>query len=165
MKKVAVLIAVLMIAAAVLTAGSGQAKAAIIGKKVLYSAKGVVLKGYLAYDNRSRKKRPGILVVHEWWGLNAYAKKRARMLAGLGYTALAVDMYGNGKVTMHPADAGRFSGEIMKVTVYPGALHSFTNPDSTRLGKKFKLPMAYDKDADSRSWQDMRTFFAAVFKK
>ena len=59
-------------------------------------------------------KRPGILVVHEWWGNNDYSRKRANMLASLGYVAFAVDMYGNGKVVDTPADAGKLSGEAMK---------------------------------------------------
>jgi dienelactone hydrolase len=73
-----------------------------------------MMKGYLAYDENMKGKRPGVLVVHEWWDLNDYARKRARMLAELGYTALALDMYGEGKVAQHPADAGRFSSELMK---------------------------------------------------
>ena len=56
----------------------------------------------------------GILVVHEWWGHNDYARKRARMLAKQGFTALAVDMYGAGKQVDHPSDAGKFSGELAK---------------------------------------------------
>ena len=59
------------------------------------------MKGYLTYDENITGKRPAVLVVHEWWGLNDYARERARMLAELGYTALAVDMYGDGKVAMH----------------------------------------------------------------
>ncbi|MDX1804667.1 MAG: dienelactone hydrolase family protein [Alcanivorax sp.] len=51
---------------------------------------------------------PGVIVVHEWWGLNEYARNRARMLAKAGYVALAVDMYGNGKVATHPKDAKSF---------------------------------------------------------
>ena len=78
-------------------AGSAAAKPMVEGKDVQYSADGVVLKGYLAYDKNVKGKRPGVLVVHEWWGLNDYARKRANMLAELGYTALAVDMYGDGK--------------------------------------------------------------------
>jgi dienelactone hydrolase len=54
------------------------------------------------------------LVVHEWWGHNDYARKRANMLAELGYVALAVDMYGDGKQALHPADAGKFAGEVSK---------------------------------------------------
>jgi dienelactone hydrolase len=192
------------------------------------------------------------------------------MLAALGYTALAVDMYGDGKQAMHPDEAGKFSGDIFKnfdvgkarflaaedylkqqptvdpgriaaigycfgggvvlnmarqgadlagvasfhgnlkavkpagpgmvkakirvytggadklvppeavdafkkemadakadyrITVYPGALHSFTSPDATKLGKKFNLPMAYDAQADKESWQDMKEFFSTLFKK
>jgi dienelactone hydrolase len=72
----------------------------------------MTFKGYLAYDDAITEKRPGVLVVHEWWGLNDYARKRAEMLAAEGYTALAVDMYGNGKQAAHPEDAARFSGEV-----------------------------------------------------
>jgi dienelactone hydrolase len=72
------------------------------------------MKGYLAFDENIKGTRPGVLVVHEWWGLNDYARKRARMLAGLGYTALALDMYGNGEVVVRPTDAQKFSSELMK---------------------------------------------------
>ncbi|MBI5664771.1 MAG: dienelactone hydrolase family protein [Nitrospirae bacterium] len=84
----------------------------IKGGPVEYTSGNVALKGYLAYDNSIKGKRPGILVVHEWWGHNDYARKRAMMLAGLGYTALAVDMYGDGKQAEHPDDAGKFAKEI-----------------------------------------------------
>jgi dienelactone hydrolase len=243
----------------------------IKGKPVTYKAGKVNLKGYLAYDESIKGKRPGVLVVHEWWGQNEYARKRARMLAEMGYTALAVDMYGDGKQAMHPDEAGAFSSEVMKhfneagkdrfeaaevflkrqptvdpariaaigycfgggvvlnmarqgadlkavasfhgglVAVkpaeagmvkaklrvyngaddkftpqqaidafkkemtdakvdfqfinYPGAVHSFTNPDATELGKKFNLPLAYNEKADKESWADMTKFFAEVFKK
>jgi dienelactone hydrolase len=268
MKRSVLILTSLFFAVAVTALSSAEAK--IVGKKVEYSAQGTVLKGYLAYDDKISGKRPGVLVVHEWWGLNEYARKRARMLAALGYTALAVDMYGDGKQAMHPDDAGRFSGEIFKnfdvgkarflaaedylkqqptvdpgriaaigycfgggvvlnmarqgadlagvasfhgnlkavkpaapgmvkakirvytggadklvppdavdafkkemadakadyrVTVYPGALHSFTSSDATKLGKKFNLPMAYDAKADKESWQDMKEFFSTIFKK
>ncbi len=72
------------------------------------SSDGTSLVGYYAYDDAIEGPRPGILVVHEWWGLNDYAKRRARDLAGLGYSALAIDMYGEGKNTRHPADAKAF---------------------------------------------------------
>jgi len=242
----------------------------IEGKQVEYTAGGVTMKGYLAYDANIKGKRPGVLVVHEWWGHNAYARKRARMLAELGYTALAVDMYGDGKQAMHPNDAGKFAGEVMKnfdtgkarflaaedflkkqpfvdptriaaigycfgggvvlnmarqgadlkgvasfhgslaavkpaqtgmVTAklrvyngaddkfttpeaieafkkemtdakadfqfinYPGAVHSFTNPEATKLGKKFNLPMVYNADADKKSWEDMKRFFTDIFRQ
>lgn len=90
------------------------AQAAVVGKPVEYRQGETLMRGYLAYDDAVKGKRPGILVVHEWWGLNDYAKRRAEMLAGLGYTALAVDMYGDGKTASHPDDAGKFAGEVRK---------------------------------------------------
>lgn len=90
------------------------AQAAVQGKEVSYNANGTTLKGYIAYDDAVKGKRPGILVVHEWWGHNEYARKRARMLAEQGYTALAVDMYGDGKQAHHPDDAGKFASEVSK---------------------------------------------------
>jgi dienelactone hydrolase len=95
-------------------AGGTWAAPRIKGATVKYSAQGQVMKGYLAYDENIIGPRPGVLVVHEWWGLNDYARKRARMLAELGYTALALDMYGNDKVAAHPADAQKFSSELMQ---------------------------------------------------
>ncbi|MFZ5502087.1 MAG: dienelactone hydrolase family protein [Pseudomonadota bacterium] len=91
--------------------------AAVQGKEVSYNANGTTLKGYVAYDDAVQGKRPGVLVVHEWWGHNEYARKRARMLAEQGYTALAVDMYGDGKQAHHPDDAGKFASEVAKDTV------------------------------------------------
>ncbi len=247
---------------------SGYAK--VVGKNVEYTAQGVVLKGYLAYNSGVKGKGPGILVVHEWWGLNDYTRRRARMLAELGYTALALDMYGEGKQAKHPDDAGKFASETMKnfdvakarftaaedflkrqptvdpnqvaaigycfgggvvlnmarqgadlkgvvsfhgslaavkpaepgaikakilvlqggddkmttpeqveafkeemkkagadyqFVVYPGAMHSFTNPDATALGKKFNIPIAYNADADKKSWDEMKKFLDMIFKK
>lgn len=84
----------------------------IKGEPVEYTSGNVVLNGYLAYDPSVKGKRPGVLVVHEWWGHNEYARKRAEMLARLGYTALAVDMYGEGKQAGHPDEAGKFAKEI-----------------------------------------------------
>ena len=250
--------------------GVATAEPKIVGKAVEYSSQGVVMKGYLAYDENTKGKRPGVVVVHEWWGLNDYARKRARMLAELGYTGLAVDMYGEGKEAMHPDDAGKFSSELMKnfdvakirfmaamdflkqqATVdsthiaaigycfgggvvlnmarqgidlkgvasfhgslnavkpaqvgnvkakilvlhggddkfipteqieafkqemksagvdfqffsYPGALHSFTNPEADALGKKFNMTIAYNADADLKSWDELKKFLSAIFKK
>jgi len=68
--------------------------------------------GYMAYDDSIKGKRPGILVAHEWWGHDAYARKRAEMLAGLGYTAFALDMYGTGKHAEHPKDAKAMMTEM-----------------------------------------------------
>ncbi len=268
MKRAYVVVLVVAMVCAVSNAVIAAPKVA--GKPVEYSAAGVTLKGYLAYDENDKGKRPGVLVVHEWWGHNEYARKRAMMLAELGYTALAVDMYGDGKTATHPDDAGKFSSETMKnfpaakerfqaaidflkkqpsvdpgkiaaigycfgggvvlnmarqgvdlrgvasfhgslaavqpaqpggvkakVRVYngaddkfvpgeaiaafkkemddakvdyrfislPGAVHSFTNPDATELGKKFNLPLAYNEKADKDSWEDMTKFFKELFSK
>lgn len=85
---------------------------ALATEQVTYTVDGKTMKGYLAYDANSKKQRPGVLVVHEWWGLNDYVRKRADMLAGLGYTALAVDMYGDGKTADHPKQAGAFATAV-----------------------------------------------------
>jgi dienelactone hydrolase len=90
--------------------------AAVQGKEVTYSDNGTNLRGYIAYDDAIKGKRPGILVVHEWWGHDEYARQRARMLAERGYTALAVDMYGDGKQAHHPDDAAKFASELAKNT-------------------------------------------------
>jgi dienelactone hydrolase len=244
------------------------AMAEVKGKEISYTAKGVTMKGYIAYDDAVKGRRPGVLVVHEWWGLNDYARRRARMLAELGYTALAVDMYGNGKQATHPDDAGKFAAEVSKnldlerarfqaalrvlkkqrtvdpdriaavgycfgggvvlamaregppllgvasfhgslgtdapaqpgkvkakiivftgaddpmappalvdkfkaemdkagadykVVSFPGAKHSFTNPDADEYGKKFNLPLAYNAAADKESWDQLKNFLAGIF--
>ena len=244
------------------------APAAVKEQEVNYSADDTELKGYLAFDDSVEGKRPGILVVHEWWGLNDYARKRASMLAELGYTALAVDMYGEGKTAAHPEEAGSFAGELRKnlplakkrflaaleqlkrhpsvdadkiaaigycfgggvvlemaragidldgvvsfhgnlttdnparpggvearilvlngsedrfITAeqierfkeemaiagidyrfinYPGARHSFTNPQADETGRKFNMPIAYDPEADGKSWKAMQEFFDSIF--
>ena len=101
-----------MIAAVVLGMVIAPLQAAVVGKEVSYQAGDTVMKGYLAYDDAVTGKRPGILVVHEWWGHNTYARKRAEMLAELGYTAMAVDMYGDGKTADHPDNAGKFATAV-----------------------------------------------------
>jgi len=93
---------------------AASAGAAIQGQEIRYNSDGVTLVGYLAWDDAISGKRPGVLVVHEWWGHNDYARKRARMLAEMGYVALALDMYGDGKTADHPKDAGKFSSAVMK---------------------------------------------------
>jgi dienelactone hydrolase len=82
--------------------------AEIKSETINYEVSGQPYQGSLYYDDSIKGKRHGVLVVHEWWGLNAYAKKRAEMLAKLGYTAFALDMYGAGKVANHPEDAKKF---------------------------------------------------------
>ncbi len=259
----------LFLSLALLCLPTSAALATVQGKEVSYSADGTTLKGWIAYDDAVKGKRPAVLVVHEWWGHNAYARKRANMLAELGYVALAVDMYGDGKQALHPDDAGKFAGEVAKnkpmakarfeaamkllreqrnvdsgklaaigycfggsvvlnmaregedlkgvasfhgglgtdspaqaghvkaqvrsftgaddkmisaaqvdgfkqemekagvsykAVVYPGAMHSFTNPDADEYGKKFNLPLAYNAAADKDSWAQLQVFLAEVLK-
>jgi dienelactone hydrolase len=268
MKRITVIIFV--VAGLLTIAGAAIAAQKIEGRNVAYTAGGITMKGYLAYDAKAQGKRPGVLVVHEWWGQNAYVRERARMLARLGYTALALDMYGEGRIADHPDDAGKFASEMMKnfpvaqerflaalaflkkqptvdpdriaaigycfgggvvlnmarqgvnlkgvasfhgslavvkpdrptpikaaVRVYngaddtftkpeqiealkqemtaqkvnfkfvnyPGAVHSFTNPEATEIGRKFKMPVAFNAEADKASWADMQQFLKEIFAR
>lgn len=85
----------------------------IYGEEIAYESGDVSLHGYLAYDANQEGERPGVLVIHEWWGHNDYVRQRAHMLAEMGYTALAVDMYGDGKQATHPEDAQKFMMEVL----------------------------------------------------
>ncbi|MEJ2620942.1 MAG: dienelactone hydrolase family protein [Candidatus Thiodiazotropha sp.] len=253
-----------------LYAFSLTAGAAVVGEPVEYRSAGTLMKGYLAYDDAVQEKRPGILVVHEWWGHNAYARQRAEQLASMGYTALAVDMYGDGKQASHPKDAGKFAAEVkqnmavatqrfkaamsllqkhksvatedvsaigycfgggivlemarrgldldlvgsfhgslpptkpaekgvVKAEVmvfngaddpfvkqdhidafmaemahanvkyrfinYPGAKHSFTNPDADKFGKQFELPLVYNQQADQQSWATLIERLNSIYRR
>ncbi len=238
-------------------------------ENVSYMADGVALKGFVVYDANISGKRPAVLVVPEWWGLNDYARSRARQLAALGYVAMAVDMYGDGKIAANPQQAQElaspfyaspqlaktrleaalhkvkeykqtdaanvaaigycFGGSVvlnsaklgadLKAVVsfhgglkgvpadknllkaqilvchgaadkfvpqqdvdafkhamdsigagytfkaYADATHAFTNPDATRIGKQFSMPIEYNAAADKASWSDMQKFLAGIFKK
>jgi dienelactone hydrolase len=100
-----------MLAIAGLSLLASNVMAAVKSEAVQYESNGAKLTGYLYYDDAKTEKRPGVMVVHEWWGLNDYAKKRAEMLAELGYVAFAADMYGDGKVTDKPAQAKEWMTE------------------------------------------------------
>jgi len=244
-----------------------QSEPSIVRRDVLYTAGGTPMKGYLTYDENKKGKRPGVIVVHEWWGNNDYSKRRADMLAELGYIALAVDMFGEGKLADNPKDAQRmatsvyqnpdtatarfaagiallkeqeqtdsskiaaigycFGGGVVlhmalagadldgagsfhgslpekvdnpgnvqakllvctgdadpfvpkeqadkfrkamddagidyKFISYPGAKHAFTNPEADSTGKKFNMPIAYNKQADEQSWAELQKFLGEVF--
>lgn len=86
---------------------TGAAK--VVTEAVPYRDDDVALEGYLAYDDAQAGPRPAVLVVHEWWGLNEFAKEQARRLAELGYVAFAVDMYGKGSVTEDAQQAGQWA--------------------------------------------------------
>ena len=240
---------------------------AVKGEEVTYATDSTNLRGYISYDRNAKEKRPGVLIVHEWWGHNNYVRQRADMLAELGYTAMAVDMYGDGKQADHPDDAGKFAMSVMtnlpeatarfdaaldllkthatvdsekiaaigycfggsvvltmankgadldavaafhsgvqlpimpneklkakvlvcngaddpfissdsvvafktaldtinadyKYFAYPGVKHSFTSKEADANGKKFNLPLAYDADADAKSWTSLQELLAEVF--
>jgi dienelactone hydrolase len=235
---------------------------------VTYTANGVTMDGYVVYDTNKEGKRPAVLVVPEWWGLVDYPKMRARKLAELGYIAMAIDMFGNGKIAETPGDAMKATGpfyndlkmtksrfdaalaklktfsqadtsniaaigycfgggvvlnvarlgddlkgvvsfhgsligapakkDLLKAKIlvchgmadslvkpdqvvkfkkqmdsigadytfkqYPNATHAFTNPASDANGEKFKMPVKYNAEADAASWNDMKDFFARIFK-
>jgi dienelactone hydrolase len=234
-----------------------------------YAAGGRNLASYLAFDPAKSGKRPGLIVLPEWWGLNDYLRRRARELAGLGFVAMATDVYGEGReaadaaeagqlmgglfqdisalgerlqaaydaLRQHPevdpdrigamgyclggalslhmgrmgvdlkgvasfhgaltraieAEAGQFKPAVLichgeadgmvpaedqanfrkemeslgvdyQFISYPGAKHGFTNPEATEKGKKYNLPLAYDEKTDRQSWEDMKAFWAKVFR-
>ena len=91
---------------------AGPVDAAVQLKKVTYKHGNVDCFGYLAWDDAVAGPRPGVLVFHEFWGLDAYAKNRAEQLAGMGYIAFAADMYGEGKHVDHPNDARALSTTV-----------------------------------------------------
>lgn len=240
----------------------------VIGREVTYEADSITMKGYLAYDANVEGKRPGVIVVHEWWGHNEHTRNAADKLAEEGYVAFALDMYGDGKTAEHPEDAGAFAGAVMQnfdgakarfnaalqvllddahshseqvaaigycfgggvvlnmarqgadldavatfhgsigpiepaqpgvvnarllvmngeddpfvsaeaitnfkaemdsagvayeFVNYPVAVHAFTNPAATEKGKEFGLPLAYNKEADEKSWAKLLAFLDEVF--
>ena len=102
---------------------------------VQLDADGVELECFVAYDSQRDGPRPAVLIIHEWWGLTDYLRRRAKMLAELGYTALAVDMYGGGEVADNPDDAARLMN---------GVLGDMSQADS-RLG----VALAYLQNLDS----------------
>jgi dienelactone hydrolase len=85
----------------------------IQSQEISYRAGGVDTKSYIAWDDDLAGPRPGVLVVHEWWGINDYAQRRANMLAELGYTGLAVDMYGGGQQAANPDEAGQLMNALL----------------------------------------------------
>ncbi|HET7754773.1 MAG TPA: dienelactone hydrolase family protein [Anaeromyxobacteraceae bacterium] len=104
------------VAAAALLALAARAEAAIKTEEIEYRQGDTTLQGTVARDDAVKGKRPGVLVVHEWWGHNEHARKQAVRLAKAGYVAFALDMYGKGKVAdaTHPKDAQAFSEEVTK---------------------------------------------------
>ncbi len=101
------LIAVLSL---VITLARGEIKT----QTIEYTDGGTTLKGFIAYDDAVQGKRPGIVVVPEWWGVNDYLKSRAEQLAKLGYVAFVADIYGDGFSTTDAKIAGDKMNEAVK---------------------------------------------------
>ena len=121
---------------------SAQKKALIKGEEVTYNLDGTSFKGYVAYNAKQKGKRPAIIVIPEWWGATEYAKMRARKLAALGYIAIAVDMYGNGKIAADPTEAMALAGPFYKdpqmgksrIEAAINKLKEFPQTDADNLG-------------------------------
>ena len=99
---------------AVVLAAAPAVSAAVKTRPFEYKQADTVLQGLIAWDDAAQGKRPGVLVVHEWWGHNEHARNQAVRLAEAGYVGFALDMYGAGKLATHPKDAEAFMNEAMK---------------------------------------------------
>jgi len=104
----------MLAAAAACLTFAGAARAEVRTKTIEYRQGDTPLQGFLAWDDSAKDKRPGVLVIHEWWGENEHARNQAVRLAKAGYVGFALDMYGKGKVATHPKDAQAFMEEATK---------------------------------------------------
>ena len=93
----------------------------MISRDIDYRDGSTNLLGFLAYDERAMDRRPGVLVVHEGLGLNDHAMERARRVAGLGYVALAADMFGDRRQASTLEEARALIGELRAT---PGKLRA-----------------------------------------
>lgn len=115
---------------------AATSKPAIKEENITYMADTTSMNGFVAWDSSTTKRRPVVIIIHEWWGLNDYAKSRAKQLAELGYLAMAMDMYGNGLTADSPDQAGKlampfytnpalaknhFDAAMAKIRTYPVA--------------------------------------------
>jgi dienelactone hydrolase len=100
---------------------------------VTYSDGTTTMKGFVVYDDASTAKRPGIVMVHEWWGITPHIHNEAKKYAAQGYTAFIADMYGDAKTADNPKDAGALSGGVMKD---PKAMESRFNAAKAELAKQ-----------------------------
>ncbi len=103
-----------LLAAAVIALSTAAVRAEVKTETVEYKVDGKTFKGLIAFDDAIKDKRPGVLIVHEIWGLNDYVKDRAKQLAALGYVAFAGDLFGDGVVTVHPQEAMKMGTELRK---------------------------------------------------
>src|SRR3954466_6697107 len=108
------------------------AHAAIKEEPVTYKDGETTMKGFVVYDDAVKAKRPGIIMVHEWWGITKHVHNEARKFAQQGYTTFIADMYGDAKTADNPKDAGALSGSVMK---NPQAMQSRFNAAREQLAK------------------------------
>lgn len=121
--------------------GATSASATLKEDKVTYSVGNKTYNGVIVYDENQKGKRPAVLVVHEWWGLTDYPVMRARKLAELGYVAMAVDMYGNGKTAANPGEAKELASPFYKdpqsakaiLEAAQAKLNEYTQTDSHKV--------------------------------
>ncbi len=111
-------------------------------EQISYKIEGEKYDGFVYYNDDQKGKRPGILVVHEWWGLNEYSRRRARQLAELGYISMAVDVFGNGKTAEDPNSAQNLAmpfyknPKLAKNLLDPAidVLKTYPQTDETKIG-------------------------------
>jgi dienelactone hydrolase len=108
------------------------AHAAIKEEPVTYKDGDTTMKGFIVYDDAVKGKRPGIVLVHEWWGITKHMHNEARRFAQRGYTAFIADMYGDAKTADNPKDAGALAGGVMK---NPQAMQSRFSAARAQLAK------------------------------
>ena len=119
--------------AAALALTAGSAAAAIKEVPVTYKDGATTLKGFVVYDDALRAKRPGVIVVPEWWGVTKHIHGEARRLAEQGYTAFIADMYGDGKTADNPKDAGALYASVME---HPAVMQSRFNAARSALARQ-----------------------------
>jgi len=122
----------LIASAAIALSFGSTAYAAIQEEAVTYKDGNTVMKGFIVYDDANKARRPGIIVVHEWWGITKHVHGEARKFASQGYTAFVADMYGDGKTADNPKDAGALAGAVRKD---PAAMQSRFNAAKDTLSK------------------------------
>ena len=118
--------------AGLLLAASLAAHAAVREEPVTYKDGDTTMKGFIVYDDATKARRPGVIVVHEWWGITQHVRDEARKLAAQGYTAFVADMYGDGKTVDTPKEAGPLSGSVRK---NPAVMQSRFNAAKEALAK------------------------------
>src|SRR2546423_1476328 len=150
---------------------AATAQAEIKSKLVEYKQDGATLEGLSVYDDAIEGKRPAVLVIHQWKGLGDYEKKRAEMLAKLGYNVFAVDIYGKGIRPTNPKDAAAEAAKYKndrpclraRATAGLEAVPADAFTDWT-AGNGNSKGAAYNEKGDKRAWEAMKQFFSELFR-